>query len=83
MFIHQQAGGSYTEVLTSQDLASTTGSMRFKWRNEPMRNVQVEYAGQIIWKGVDDNFDIMNQFDNRKGWSSFKFPSMLTVKFYV
>lgn len=80
LFIHQQAGGTVSEVLTSQDAPTTAGSMRFKWRNEPLRNVQVEYAGQIIWKGLDDQFDFMNQFDGRKGWSSFKFPSMLTVK---
>lgn len=80
MFMHQQSGGSFTETITNEDLKTTSGSMRYKWRNEPLRNVQVEYAGQIIWKGLDDNFDLMNQFDNRKGWSSFKFPSMLTTK---
>lgn len=80
MFLHQQTGGTYNEALSLDVLSPATGSMRYKWRNEPLRNVQVEYAGQIIWKGIDDNYDFMNQFDNRKGWSSFKFPSMLTTK---
>jgi hypothetical protein len=81
LFMHQQTGGTVTETTTTDDLTATSASMRYKWRNEPMRNVQIEYAGQIIWKGIDDGYDFMNQFDNRKTWSSFKFPSVLTTKY--
>lgn len=80
MFLHQQPGGTFPEVVATEDSGNLASSLRYTWRNEPMRNVQVEYAGQIIWKGIDDVYDFMNQFDNRKGWSSFKFPSLLTVK---
>lgn len=79
MFIHQAEGGTANNVLALSEI-SKGASMRFKWRNEPLKNVQVEYAGQIIWKGSEDGYDFMNQFDNRKSWSAFKLPALISMK---
>lgn len=78
MFVHQADGSTANEAGVIE--GSTGTSMRYKWRNEPMKGVQVEYAGQIIWKGAEDGYDFMNQFDNRKSCSSFKMSSLLTTK---
>lgn len=77
LFLHQSDGNTASEL----GFSGTKGSsMRYKWRNEPLKNLEVQYAGQIIWKGKDDAYDFMNQFDNRKSWSSFKFGSIQTMK---
>lgn len=83
MFIHQAEGATAADVGANGGLTNSGTSMRFRWRNEPLKNIQVEYAGQIIWKGRDDGYDFMNQFDNRKAWSAFKMPSLVTSKFVL